>query len=186
MGNTGKKWEGRILRSAETARKSWQSAAQTRDMWIGSENTKHGAWVNAVLPFNITMGPVGTLIQLLILNLHGTVIDIGIAVTLFNAVGVPSAIVWGFVTDRFHRRKPTIVLSYLVTAGVLVSFLFANSGYAVSLLYALFSFVSSASTTPLNLLIMETERKQKWATAFARFSMITSIGNTVGLMLSVA
>jgi hypothetical protein len=32
---------------------------------------------------------------------------------------------------------------------------------------------------------METERKQKWATAFARFSMISSIGNTVGLMLSV-
>jgi hypothetical protein len=33
---------------------------------------------------------------------------------------------------------------------------------------------------------METESKQKWASAFARYSMITSIGNTVGLMLSVA
>jgi MFS family permease len=141
--------------------------------------------VDAVLPFNIAMGPVGTLIQLLILNLHGTVIDVGLAVTLFNAVSVPSAIVWGFVTDRFHRRKMTIVVSYLVTAGVLISFLFADL-YVVSLLYALFSFVSSASTTPLNLLIMETQRKQKWATAFARFSMITSIGNTAGLMLSAA
>jgi MFS family permease len=131
------------------------------------------------------MGPVGTLIQLLILNLHGTVIDVGLAVTLANAVSVPSAMVWGFVTDRSHRRKAIIVVSYLVTAGVLVSFLFATTAYVVSLLYGLFAFVSSASTTPLNLLIMETERKQKWATAFARFSMITSIGNTVGLMLSV-
>jgi MFS family permease len=107
-------------------------------MQIGSERTKRGAWVNAVLPFNIALGPVGTLIQLLILNLHGTVIDVGLAVTLFNAVSVPSAILCGFVTDRFYRRKPTIVLSYLVTAGFLVSFLFANTGYAVSLLYGLF------------------------------------------------
>ena len=131
------------------------------------------------------MGPVGTLIQLLILSLHGTVIDVGLAATLFNAVSVPSAIVWGFVTDRFHRRKAIIVVSYFATATVLVSFLFANTAYLVSLIFGLFSFVSSASTTPLNLLIMETESKQKWASGFARFSMISSIGNTVGLMLSV-
>jgi len=110
---------------------------------------------------------------------------VALAITLFNAVGVPAAVVWGFVTDRFHRRKPIIVASYLATAAILVSFLFANTGYLVSLLYAAFSFTTSASTTPLNLLIMETERKQKWATAFARFSMVTSIGQTVGLLLSV-
>ncbi len=141
--------------------------------------------MNAILPFSIALGPVGTLIQLLILNLHGTVIDVALAITLFNAVGVPAAVVWGFVTDRFHRRKPIIVASYLVTTAILVSFLFANTGYLVSLLYAAFSFATSAATTPLNLLIMETERKQKWATAFARFSMVMSIGQTVGLLLSV-
>jgi MFS family permease len=139
-----------------------------------------------VLPFNIALGPVGTLIQLYILNLHGTVIDVGLAITLFNAVGIPAAIVWGFVTDRFHRRRPIIIASYLVTAGILISFLFAKAVYGVSFLYALFSFATAASTTPLNLLIMETERKQKWATAFARFSMVTSIGQTVGLLLSMA
>jgi MFS family permease len=180
------KREGHVLRNMDSAQESRQNAAQTQNPQIGSERTKRASWVDAVLPFNIALGPVGTLIQLLILNLHGTVIDVGLAITLFNAVGVPSAILWGFVTDRFHRRKPTIVVSYLVTAAVLVSFFFAGTGYLVSLLYALFSFVSSASTTPLNLLIMETERKQKWATAFARFSMITTIGQTVGLLLSVA
>jgi MFS family permease len=164
------------LTGSGSAREHWQIAAQTR---------KPAAWVDAILPFNIAFGPVGTLIQLLILNLHGTVIDVALAITLFNAVGVPAAVVWGFVTDRFHRRKPIIAASYLVTGAILVSFLFANTGYLVSLLYAAFSFATSASTTPLNLLIMETERKQKWAIAFARFSMITSIGQTVGLILSV-
>jgi MFS family permease len=164
------------LTGSGSAREHWQSAAKTR---------KPAAWVDAILPFNIAFGPVGTLIQLLILNLNGTVIDVALAITLFNAVGVPAALVWGLVTDRFHRRKLIIVASYLATALILVSFLFANTGYMVSLLYAAFSFATSASTTPLNLLIMETERKQKWATAFARFSMVTSVGQTVGLVLSV-
>jgi MFS family permease len=164
------------LKGLGSAQEKWRIVVQT---------SKPAVWVDAILPFYVALGPVGTLIQLLILNLNGTVIDVALAVTLFNAVGVPAAVIWGFVTDRFHNRKLIIVASYLVTSMVLVLFLFANTGYEVSLLYAAFSFITSASTTPLNLLIMETARKQKWATAFARFSMITSIGQTVGLVLSV-
>jgi len=144
--------EGYALKGPESAQEKWRNAAQAR---------KPVAWVDAILPFNIAFGPVGTLIQLLILDLHGTVIDVALAITLFNAVGVPAAVLWGFVTDRFYRRKPILIVSYLATAAILVSFLFANTGYLVSLLYAAFSVATSASTTPLNLLIMETERKQK-------------------------
>jgi MFS family permease len=163
-------------RIQKTAGEKWRKVAQ---------NKKPAEWVDAILPFNIAVGPVSTLIQLLILNLHGTVIDVSFAIALFSAVGVPAALFWGFVTDRFQRRKKIIVASYLATAVVLALFLFANTGYLVSLLYTVFSFVTSASTTPLNLLVMETERKQKWATAFASFSMVTSIGQTVGLLLSI-
>jgi MFS family permease len=169
-------WGRKRLEDSRNAREKGQSVVQTR---------RATAWVDAILPFYIALGPVGTLIQLLILNLHGTVIDVALAITLFNTVGVPAAIIWGFITDRFHRRKPIIVASYLVTTAILVSLLFAKTGYLVSLMYAAFSFATSASTTPLNLLIMETERKQKWATAFAKFSMVVSIGQTVGLLLSV-
>jgi MFS family permease len=146
---------------------------------------KSTAWVDAIIPFNIALGPVGTLIPLLILHLQGTVLDVALAITLFNAVSVPSAVVWGLVTDRFHRRKIMIVASCLTTTIILILILFANTEYLVTLLYAALSFVTAASTTPLNLLVMETERKQKWATAFARFSMVASIGQTVGLILSV-
>jgi MFS family permease len=147
-----------------------------------SANTR---WIQSVLPYSIALGPVSTVVQLLILNFHGTVIDVGIAVTLYNAVIIPASIVWGFITDRFHKRKPLIMLSYLLTAGLLVAFFFAGTVYSVSLLYAMFSLATTASTTPLNLLVMETERKQRWATGFARLSMITSIGQTVGLLLSM-
>jgi MFS family permease len=165
---------------------SSRTDSRPRDQPTGSEKVRHVAWFNAVLPVNIALGPVGTLIQLYILNLHGTVIDVGLAITLCNAVSIPAAIVWGFVTDRFHRRKPIIIASYLVTAGILISFIFAKAVYGVSLLYALLSFATAASATPLNLLIMETEPKKKWAIAFATFSMVSSIGQTVGLLLSMA
>jgi MFS family permease len=143
------------------------------------------SWVGSVLPFNIALGPVSTLIQLLILNFNGTVVEVGLAVALFNAVSIPSALFWGLVTDRFHRRRPLILISFVVTSLILVCFLFARTGYWVSFLYALFSFATTASTTPLNLLVMETEQKHKWASAFAKFSMVSSAGQTLGLLLGI-
>jgi hypothetical protein len=86
-----------VLRNGESAHEG-QSAAQTRNLPL--KKTKHAAWVNSILPFNVALGPMGTLIQLLILNMHGTVIDVSLAITLSNAVIVPAAVAWGFVADR--------------------------------------------------------------------------------------
>lgn len=143
-------------------------------------------WIYSALPINIALGPVTTFVQLYILELHGTVIDIGLATTLFNAVTIPAAIIWGYATDRFASRKPIIVVSYLAVAGTLILFLFTRTIYGVDVLYALFSLLSSAAATPLNLLIMETQPKSRWTSAFARLSMISSIGVTFGLLLGVA
>lgn len=142
-------------------------------------------WVISVLPFNIALGPIGTLVQLLILNFNGTVLEVGLALTLFNAASIPAALFWGFVTDRFHHRRPLILASFLVTPMLLILFLFANDGYWITFLYALIAFATTASTTPLNLLVMETEQKPKWASAFALFSMFVSFGQTIGLILGM-
>ena len=147
------------------------------------ETSKNAGWVKSVVPFSIATGPISTLVVLLVLSLHGTVIDVGFAVTLFNAVSIPAAIFWGFATDRFHRRKVIIVASYLATAAIIFLFVFAKSLYIVTTLYALFSFVTTAVSTPINLLIMETSPKQKWSSVFAWFSMLSSIGGTAGLVL---
>jgi len=142
-------------------------------------------WVYSTLPINIALGPVGTLVQLYILDLHGSVIDIGLAITLFNAVSIPSAIIWGMATDRYHKRKLIIFGSYMCTCAVLVLFLFAKTIHGIEVLYALISLFSSAAATPLNLLIMETQPKARWTSAFARLSMMSSIGVTLGLLLGV-
>jgi MFS family permease len=143
-------------------------------------------WFYSLLPVGIAAGPVGTLIQLYILELHGTVIDVGLAITLFNAVSIPAALIWGFVTDRFQSRRTIIVLSSVAISGNLIILPLAKSISGVAMIYALFSLVSSASATPANLLIMETQRKSRWASAFAKFSMVSSVGTTLGLVLGVA
>ena len=150
-----------------------------------SSKVHRSSWVSSVLPFNIALGPVSTLVQLLILNFNGTVVEVGLALTLFNAVSIPAALFWGLVTDRFQQRRRMILASFLVTPLLLTLFLFARTSYSISFLYALLSFATAASTTPLNLLVMETEQKSKWALAFARFSMIVTIGQTLGLFLGM-
>jgi MFS family permease len=147
----------------------------------------HGTrWFYSLLPVDIATGPVATLIQLYILDLHGTVIDVGLAITLFNAVSIPAAIIWGYVTDRFQSRRTIIVLSSVAISGNLILLPLANSISGAALVFALFSLVSSAAATPTNLLIMETQRKSRWASMFARFSMISSVGTTLGLVLGAA
>ena len=111
-------------------------------------------------------------------------IDVGLAITLTNAVGIPAAMIWGFVTDRLQKRKPIIVASYVAVTVSLFAFVLVQSVYSTAAIYAIFSFVSAASATPLNLLVMETEAKSKWATSFSRFSMVSSVGTTAGLALS--
>jgi MFS family permease len=143
-------------------------------------------WFYSQLPVDIAAGPVGTLVQLYILELGGTVIDVGLAITLFSAVSIPAAVIWGYVTDRFQSRKTILVLTCVAVSANLILLPLARSISGAALVYALFSLVSSASATPANLLIMETQRKSRWASAFARFSMISSVGTTLGLLLGIA
>lgn len=144
-------------------------------------------WVYSTLPVNIALGPVGTFVQLYLLKLDGVqagTVWVAVAVTAFNAVSIPAAIIWGFATDRLHKRKIIIVTSYLITALFLLSFFFADSNSAIVFVYSLVSFVSAASATPLNLLIMENEKKNRWAAGFARLSLMSTVGSTVGYVLS--
>ncbi len=158
---------------------------------LGADSSKTGMsridWVYSTLPVNIALGPIGTFVQLYLLRLDGVqagTVWVAAAVTAFNAVSIPAAIIWGFTTDRLHKRKIIIVVSYLVTALFLFSFFFADSNSGIVLVYSLVSFISAASATPLNLLIMENEKKNRWATGFARLSLMSTVGSTIGYVLS--
>ncbi len=146
-------------------------------------------WVYSTLPVNIALGPIGTYVQLYLLHVNGVqegTVYVTVALSLFSAVSIPAAIIWGIVTDRLHRRRLIIVTSYAITSIYLFSFFFANSTTGVIFVYSLVSFISAASATPLNLLIMETETKSRWASGFARLSLMSTVGSILGYVVSAA
>jgi MFS family permease len=152
------------------------------------KKSKKISWFYSALPFNVASGPLSTFIQLSLLQYYGQSVGtvyIGLIVTVFNGVTIPAAMIWGFATDRFHKRKPIIAMSFLLVAINLAALLFTRSVLGVGLLYSLFGLFSTASATPYNLLIMETQPKNSWASAFAKFSMIGTLGNVFGLLLSL-
>ena len=144
-------------------------------------------WVYSTLPVNIALGPIGTFVQLYLLQTNGVQTGtayVTVAQTLFYLIGIPAAIIWGYATDRLRRRKLIIVTSYAITTIYLFSFFFATSTSGIIFVYSLVSFISSATATPLNLLIMETEPKNRWATRFARLSLMSTVGAILGYALS--
>lgn len=154
---------------------------------MGAEpTTKRPDWVYATLPISLATGSVGTMVQLYIIQLNGThagTLYASLAVAFFNGVSIPAAIFWGFITDKLHQRKVIIFASYLVMVPVTISFLGQDTVGTIAQ-YSVYSFVSAAAATPLNLLIMEGEPKSKWANTFARLSMASGIGYVLGLVLS--
>jgi MFS family permease len=153
----------------------------------GPRSAGRPSWVYSVFPVSLATGPIGTLVQLYLIELNGVKLGTlyaSLAVAIFNGVGIPASIFWGFTTDRVHKRRVIVATSYSMMAVLLGSFYFVRSTAGTILMYALFSFASAAAATPLNLLIMETEKKSKWAPTFARLSMMSSIGNVGGLVLS--
>jgi len=145
------------------------------------------AWLYSVFPASIAAGPLGTMVQLYLIQLNGQALGTiygSLAAAIYNGVSIPAALFWGFATDRLHKRKSLIALSYALVAVALVSYYFDRTTTGTISRYGVISFVSVASATPLNLLIMETEPKGRWAGTFARLSMMSSIGNAAGLLLS--
>ena len=145
------------------------------------------AWLYSVFPVSIAAGPLGTMVQLYLIQLNGQALGTiygSLAAAIYNGVSIPAALFWGFATDRLHKRKSLIALSYALVAVALVSYYFDRTTTGTISRYGVISFVSVASATPLNLLIMETEPKGRWAGTFARLSMMSSIGNAAGLLLS--
>jgi len=127
------------------------------------------------------------MVQLYLIQLNGNALGTiyaGLAVGVYNGVTIPASIFWGFASDRLHRRKVVIVTSFAGTSITFLLFLLAPSTPGIITTYAILAFITTAEATPLNLLIMESEPKSNWASTLASLSLIISVGNTLGLVIS--
>ncbi|MGC8636379.1 MAG: MFS transporter [Thermoprotei archaeon] len=143
-------------------------------------------WMWAVVPFYLSLGPLGTLIPLYLLKLGGTAITVGLAITLYNGVTIPASIIWGLVVDFTAWRRKLILMSYGTSTALLFFLYFARDALSVAVIYAGVGFFSTASSTPLNLLVMETAEKRRWPSAFSLLNLLASAGTTAGLIFATA
>ncbi|QGA53164.1 MFS transporter [Sulfolobus sp. E5-1-F] len=144
---------------------------------------KDTRWMYLVIPYNASTGPLSTLITLQILSLGGNAIDVAYAISLSNAVLIPASIIWGFMADRMDRKKQ-ILISFAGVSIPLIMMPFMRNVTLITLNYTLITFMSTASTTPFNLLVMESAEKKHWGSLFSRFSLFSSIGVLLGLIVS--
>ncbi len=138
-------------------------------------------WMYALIPYNIAMGPLSTLITLQILKLGGNVIDVAYAISLSNLASIIGSLIWGFAADYFDRKKQ--ILISLSTVGLsLIAISYTKSINLIEVIYSILSFLNAASTTPISLLIMSTVRKDLWTSAYAKLNYLSSIGYLIGLL----
>ena len=70
-------------------------------------------WLWIFVPINAAIGGFSTLLPLYILDIGGTVIDVGNVVSAYSLALIPSSILWGMVLDRKEKRKPFVIYGYL-------------------------------------------------------------------------
>ena len=156
-----------------------------KDMHATKKEQKNSTfWMYASLPGALASGPLSTLITLYILKIGGGILNVAYAITLSSAITIPAVFLWGYVTDLLNKRKVLIVLSYLFTSFLIFSLFFIKNVAGATLVYAAIAFVGAASGAPLNLLVMETGEKDRWAHNFSILQMISGIGSTVGLLVA--
>ncbi len=144
----------------------------------------HLGWMRLMVPYQIAYNPISAIVALYILKLHGSVIDVAYAITFAYLVVIPASVFWGELVERYHRRRLFINLSFVGLALSLLGLYFSTTVLEVILVYGLLSFAIMANATPLNLLVMETEPKSKWASGFSRLQMFSSIGCVVSLIFA--
>ncbi len=141
-------------------------------------------WMYPYLIFSLASGPLSTLIQLYILKVGGGVLDVAYAITFASMISIPAVFFWGIATDVINKRKFFLVLAYLVTAVLIGSLVFITSIFDIILIYTLIAFIGAATAAPLELLVMETASRNKWAHNFSLLQALGAAGTVGGLMIA--
>jgi MFS family permease len=126
------------------------------------------------------MGGFSTLLPLYIIDIGGTVIDVGNIVSAYSLALIPSSILWGLAVDKKEQRKPFVTYSFLGITILLGAGFFLTDMGALLLLYACYAAISTAASPAVSVLLIESSSKKKLSTNFAKYSSLTLVGTALG------
>jgi MFS family permease len=137
-------------------------------------------WLWIFVPINAAMGGFSTLLPLYVIDIGGTVIDVGAIVSAYSLALIPSSILWGLAIDKKEKREPFVTYSYLgITVLLGAGFFLANIA-TLLLLYVCYAAISTAASPAVSVLLIESSPKKKLSMAFAKYSSLTLLGTALG------
>jgi len=108
----------------------------------------------------------------------GSLVDVGIMVSLALFCSIPASFFWGYICDKTRRYKRYILLSFFSSTVILFLFTlpFAQNRVVFMLLYVLMSVFHVAHEAPKNVLIAEHYSREDWEWSYAFYEGLTEIG----------
>jgi MFS family permease len=146
-------------------------------------------WLRRILVFaavsallSVLLEPAGLFYTLFASSsLHLTPAGISTLIVVSGAAGATAYVVGGFLTDRFGRRGPAIVLTLATAIATSLSFATATAGFLVG--NVLWSVFASASTPVFGAWSAELFPTRARATAEATTAVAAAVGSIAGLQV---
>jgi MFS family permease len=113
----------------------------------------------------------------------GTLVDVGIMVSLATFLAIPFSFFWGYLCDKTRHYKLFILLSFSSITALLYAFSLTTDIAWLIGLYAVIAIVHAAHEPPRNILIAEWYSRQDWEKNFASYELLTEVGWLIGLLL---
>jgi len=135
------------------------------------------------LPSQITAQGLSTVIPLYVIFLGGDIGEVAIISALQNGAVTIGSLAWGRIIDRFHSKRPILVMSFFFVLLCSIGMYFTNSVYVLYLLAIVLGFFMVARSPVTQLLVMESVQKNLWSWLFARTSIISSLGMLIAMII---
>jgi MFS family permease len=147
---------------------------------LGTQSKSDQKWLWIFVPINAAIGGFSTLLPLYIIDIGGTVIDVGNIVSAYSLALIPSSILWGFAVDRKEKRKPFVTYGYLGITVLLVAGFFLTDIPSLLVLYVCYAGISAVASPAVSILLMESSPKKELSMTFAKYSSLTLLGTALG------
>ena len=136
-----------------------------------------------MLPAQITAQGLSTVIPLYVIFLGGDIGEVAIIAALQSGSVAIGSLAWGRIIDRFHAKRPILVLSFFFVLLCSIGMYFTNSIYILYGLATILGFFLVARSPVTQLLVMESVQKNLWSWLFARTSIISTLGMLVAMAI---
>ena len=141
-------------------------------------------WFYALLPYRASEAIFSLAFPLFLLSaLQANVATVGLLTAMVSLTSVPGSMLWGYLSDRLHKRRVFLVWGCIGSGVCLIGMALVPNRTIMALWCLAYGLFSIASATIPSAVIMETMPQQDWDEAFGTFNKIGGWGWVVGLAI---